>query len=304
MKCLVILLALSFFPWNHPPKPPLSGFYPTNFEEITTLSPTVKWGDATDPDPDDISDSLRYICQVFTEVRKGGIVNFAFDTTAPGVKRLYVTDTLIDNYLCCFRVKTLDDGGLVSEWSETQLFWTNQFNTPPEPFPLFGPEGGVKQVVAQTHFSWEITYDRDPNSSYAYSLQFAGDSLFQNNIRSLALQYANAVTIVTDSLAAYGRVYWRVLAIDDDSLVRIGGMPEGPRSLVILPPGDANSNGVFNGIDVTYLAGYLKGFNPAPDPILAGDANGNCATNGIDVVYMVAYLKGIGAAPVRPECGN
>ena len=74
--------------------------------------------------------------------------------------------------------------------------------------------------------------------------------------------------------------------------------------------GDANGNGTFNGIDVTYSVGYFKG-GPVPPYscncsgstwFVAGDVNGNCAFNGIDVSYMVSYFKG-GSAPIPcPQC--
>ncbi|OGC91399.1 MAG: hypothetical protein A2W25_04515 [candidate division Zixibacteria bacterium RBG_16_53_22] len=66
--------------------------------------------------------------------------------------------------------------------------------------------------------------------------------------------------------------------------------------------GDANGDGAVNGIDVIYLVGYLKGFVPAPEPILRADANGSCSVNGLDVVYLVSYLKGTGAPPFYGEC--
>jgi hypothetical protein len=173
---------------------------------------------------------------------------------------------------------------------------------PPEPFHVYGPLTGTRQVVYNTHFSWGNTIDFDPNSSFEFKFQHSPDSLFQNYVRTVAVSNDTTFAIVTDSLALSGQIYWRVLAVDDDTLSRIGGTPEGSRRVIILPPGDANGNGATNGIDVTYLVSYMKGIGPAPDPIEAGDANGNCATNGIDVVYLVAYLKGIGAPPIRPNC--
>ena len=76
-------------------------------------------------------------------------------------------------------------------------------------------------------------------------------------------------------------------------------------------PGDIAGNGVFNGIDVTYMVSFFKGgANPpytclCPDGLpwfIAGDVNGNCVFNGIDVSYSVSYFKG-GPAPVPcPDC--
>jgi hypothetical protein len=68
-------------------------------------------------------------------------------------------------------------------------------------------------------------------------------------------------------------------------------------SVVTFIRGDANGNGVLNGIDVLYLVSYLKGNAPPPDPFEAGDANGNGQVNGLDVVYLVAYFKGWGPPP-------
>jgi hypothetical protein len=67
-------------------------------------------------------------------------------------------------------------------------------------------------------------------------------------------------------------------------------------------PGDANGNGVLNGLDVTFIVNYLKGVGPVPVPLLSGDCNGDCLVNGIDIIYVINYLKGFGAGPIRGEC--
>lgn len=68
-----------------------------------------------------------------------------------------------------------------------------------------------------------------------------------------------------------------------------------------LVTGDANDNGVLNGVDVVYIVNYLKGRVPPPDPIELGDANGDCLTNSADVIYLVNFFKG-GAFPI--PCNN
>jgi hypothetical protein len=72
-------------------------------------------------------------------------------------------------------------------------------------------------------------------------------------------------------------------------------------------PGDANGNGIFNGIDIVYAVNYLKGTGPYPPNICtcgtfgnifaAADGNGDCTFNGLDVTYNINYLKGSGSAP-------
>ncbi|MCD6163449.1 MAG: immune inhibitor A [candidate division Zixibacteria bacterium] len=67
-------------------------------------------------------------------------------------------------------------------------------------------------------------------------------------------------------------------------------------------PGDANGDGSVIGSDITYLAAYFKGQNPAPAPFLSGDANGDCQVIGSDIVYLIAYFRGSGNPPVRGDC--
>ena len=291
----------TFLPQNHAPAPPDSGFSPANGEEVISLTPVITWNDADDPDPDDNGDNLSYVIRLSEDSLFAGFVYY--DTTAPGINQITPSYELDDNTHYYYQVKTLDDGGLSSDWSARQNFWTNHYNFPPEPFPLYGPESGARQVVFNTHFGWGGTVDYDPNSSFTYSFQWSADSLFASFVRTIPGLTDTVLTIPTDTLSLLGQnIFWRILAIDNDSLIQTGGIPEHFRALDILPPGDANSNGVTNGVDVTYLVNYLKGLGPAPDPLLAGDANGNCQTNGVDVSYLVNYLKGFGSAPLRPNC--
>ncbi len=75
--------------------------------------------------------------------------------------------------------------------------------------------------------------------------------------------------------------------------------------------GDANGNGTFNGLDVTYSVAYFKGGPPPPFECectpgniwyVAGDVNGSCSFNGLDVTYMVAYFKGGPLPHSCPDC--
>jgi hypothetical protein len=63
------------------------------------------------------------------------------------------------------------------------------------------------------------------------------------------------------------------------------------------PRGDCNCNGELNGIDVTYLVGFLKGSGVPICGRCSGDANSSGSVNGIDVTFLVSYLKGTGSEP-------
>jgi hypothetical protein len=80
-------------------------------------------------------------------------------------------------------------------------------------------------------------------------------------------------------------------------------------------PGDVNSSGDANGIDVTYMVTYFKGGSHPQEECVPcsslglnmlypqGDVSGSCQWNGVDVTYFVSYLKGIGP-PLSfcPDC--
>jgi hypothetical protein len=74
--------------------------------------------------------------------------------------------------------------------------------------------------------------------------------------------------------------------------------------------GDANGNGAFNGLDVTYGVSYFKGGPPPPYECectpgntwyIAGDVNASCNYNGLDITYAVSYFKG---GPLPHPCAN
>ncbi len=69
--------------------------------------------------------------------------------------------------------------------------------------------------------------------------------------------------------------------------------------------GDANDDGILNGLDAVYSVAYFKGgprphsceCTPGDTWFVAGDVNASCNFNGLDVSCMVSYLKG-GPAPI------
>jgi hypothetical protein len=89
----------------------------------------------------------------------------------------------------------------------------------------------------------------------------------------------------------------------------VGAAPQGPVCDYVV--GDANGNGSFNGLDVTYSVAYFKGGPPPPYEcectsgnswFVSGDVNSSCNFNGLDVTYMVAYLKGGPPPHPCPDC--
>jgi hypothetical protein len=69
----------------------------------------------------------------------------------------------------------------------------------------------------------------------------------------------------------------------------------------IIPPvyGDANGDGVTDITDIVYIASYVFGQGPAPDPLNSGDPNNDCIVNVVDIVYLVNYVLKEGPLPLE-----
>jgi hypothetical protein len=290
-----------FVTGNRPPNPPVSGFEPSGGVEVATLSPTIHWDNASDPDNDDHPGTLRYVVRMDVDSTFSG--NPSNDTTARGINHFQPDGNLLENAHYYYEIMTLDDEGLASACSVIQNFWVNCEDDPPEMFPLNSPVSGFRQVEYSTRFEWGASADPDPSSSLGYFLEISTDSLFTQTFVLLDVGSDTAAGIYTDSITnGGGSYYWRVLAVDDDSLVTVGGIDERYRSLNIITPGDANCNNMLNGVDVLRIVSYLKYQAPPPDPLLAGDFNADCVINGLDVAYAVNYFRGFWARPERPGC--
>lgn len=220
------------------------------------------------------------------------------------ISSLDVDSILQDNGQYFWRVNSKNRFGQESGYTEgTNNYFYNIENYPPEPFPLVTPLADIKRVDYYTYFNWGRTVDYDPMATFDYTFQISPDSQFNYYVYTIDSLSDTTLTMVTDTVALAGQtLYWRVLAIDDDSLVRIGGIPEPEaRKLTIIPPGDANTDLMVLGSDVIYLVGYFKGNIPAPDPLLAGDANGDCQLIGSDITRLISYFKGYNPL-VRGNC--
>ena len=165
---------------------------------------------------------------------------------------------------------------------------------PPEPFPLIAPTNNWILTNDSLTFMWGNTSDADSNSSFQFRFQFSPDSTFNNRVASINRQIDTTLTISTDLLDYLGNIiYWRVQAIDNDSMITIGGRPHPEfRSIHIVPTGDANRNGSVNTLDILFMVNFLGHGGPFPDPLLAADVNGDCAVNAMDIAYFVRYFMG------------
>jgi hypothetical protein len=164
-----------------------------------------------------------------------------------------------------------------------------------------------------------------------WTSQTVTDFAYLHDPRTLCMLYTGGDTVLLYNLRMWlssdsSLMGWIICPFADGCGGHLWGMQDGVRGVVPVQTygclyfspcnygcGDANNDGVFNGLDVVYSVNYLKGSGEAPPytcecqgygtPMLAADANGNCVFNGLDITFSVNYLKGIGPAPRRcPSC--
>jgi len=171
----------------------------------------------------------------------------------------------------------------------------------PVPFPLYTPLEDGSVVNYRTEFVWGNS--TDPEGPVTFYFQLSTEASIDTPLISVENNQDTSATFLTDSLFALGSVlYWRVLAVDSDSNITVGGIPMPEHRRLNIPVlGDANGNGIFNGVDVIFLVNYFKGIGPAPEPLMVANVNGDCTVNGVDDVYMVNYFKG-GPGIIRSDC--
>lgn len=291
-------------------------------EETTILAPPdgasadastyLIWLEASDPDTFDI---VTYSLQAdedplfeSPEIDQSGIPNpglISDDVVAVQLGQLDGFANLVSDTRYYWRVRSDDLYGGSSNWTDgTNYFiylYTGQ-NPGPEPFPLFEPPDSARHVVYYTNFIWGNT--NDPYYYFDFTLQYSTDNSFSEVVISISGLEDTSFAIPTDNLAQTGEeLFWRVLAINQEGQVRIGGIPDPEvRFLKILSPGDLDGDGVVYLNDVIYLIAYYRGQVPPPDPLLVGDLDGDCIVGMADIISLISVVRGTLPPPPRPDC--
>lgn len=256
---------------NTPPGVVSTGFDPAYDEEITTLTPTIYWNAADDPDCHETAANLRYKL----EWGRCGVGFSNQTTTEIGQTSAMLTAALTENGHYCYRLQTIDGSGATSAYSTTHSFWVNVSNDPPTAPTGLSPADGADFRV-QDMFSWNPATDPDPETArdiITYTVEVAETQAFTNVLyqsngisqTSLAAQDFFATTALIDE-AIY---WWRVKASDNHGATvatlpvsitaRLETPPEPP--IIVCP---ANGVEIFPG-DILC---WTKPFDPDPDDVL------------------------------------
>ena len=299
----------SFYIDGYPAMPEILG--PENGAEVDAET-YLSWLLGDDPDP---MDTVSYSLQVDDDVAfgspeidesgispSGAILDEAM---AIMLGDLPGFEDLEESVAYYWRVRSDDLYGGSSDWTDGTNYFIYLYsgqNPGPEPFPLFEPPDSARHVVYYTNFIWGNT--SDPYYYFDFTLQYSIDDSFSDVVISISGLEDTSFAIPTDNLAQTGEeLFWRVLAINQEGQVRIGGIPDPEvRFLQILFPGDVDGDGVVHIADIIYLVAYYRDQVPPPDPLLLGDLDGDCVVGIADIINLISVVRGTLPPPPRPDC--
>ncbi len=199
--------------YNNVPEPP--ELTSPRDVELTDTRPTFQWNPAFDHDHTDSTETLRYIVRVTEPDSPETPVVNGIDTLEAIVS--WRPDNLPDNAFLQWQVRTIDDDGEVSEWSDPVSFSIDRRPEAPERFDLVSPvDRGTADPNRPITFEWNEAVDVDLNSVVTYTLEIRGDAeLLFDGIEDL--EYTLSEGLPT------GNYRWRIIALDEEGLDRASG---------------------------------------------------------------------------------
>ena len=220
---------------NDAPDPPNSGFNPQDSVTVGSIYPSISWNAAFDQDY--VTDNASTLYYELIVSDSWEFVDTLYQiTTLPG--QTSVTDEIgpvEDNSMLFYRVRTMDDEGLTSYWSEKIAFFINSALEPPMEFLLLSPSTGDSVAVdttthhAEVFFNWQGAIDPDPFDIVEYYFAFADTNTFalqENWTLDEVMEQINVVPLGQDTffttLMNPGKYAWTILAVDTDTLWQPG----------------------------------------------------------------------------------
>jgi hypothetical protein len=225
----------SFRSWNVAPSA-FSLISPSDESTVSTLTPTLRWHKASDPDPFDLISYILY---------------YSLDNTFAVYESVITTDTtrvvplFVDDSTYHWKVKAFDSYG-GERWStETTWSFDVYYPEPPEVFTLLFPSDEATLDDSTFDFVWQPTNDPDPGDAVVYDLWYDTHSGFTGaTVVSDLSDTSYAVTVWDDST-----YFWKVHAKDTNTSGRWSTdifevnlyVPEVPESFSLLSPADEDT---------------------------------------------------------------
>ncbi len=168
------------------------------------------WKASSDPDLSDTPATLVYDIEAYAVGLDESDV-WTFESSA-GTTTL--TGKLGDNQLWTYRIRSRDDEGAVSDWTEPREVLVNAVEDPPAGFELqYPPSGELIVELDSLTFRWEHSSDPDWESSIEYQFELYPEAGEKFSITLKKNEYTYLGLLVNE--AAYR---WCVIAVDNTGL--------------------------------------------------------------------------------------
>ncbi|KPL03955.1 MAG: hypothetical protein AMJ90_02540 [candidate division Zixibacteria bacterium SM23_73_2] len=208
---------------------------PTDEDTVSTLTPTLSWEEAIDPDPqDDVTYTLYYTLDP----------TFTTTNSIPGLtgtsRQLPPLD---DDTLYHWKVVAEDKWG-DSTWSDQTWEFFVYYPEQPLAFSLVYPPNYDSLNQTSVELKWRSTTDPDPGDSVVYDLYYDTRTGFPSpTIVSDLSDTAYTISVKDDST-----YFWKVLAKDTNTSGRWSsvfrfkiGIPDPPGAFSLVSPSDGDT---------------------------------------------------------------
>lgn len=215
------------------PEPPESFCLvtPEDRDTVYTMTPTLHWHKASDPDPNDevcyrllwsyAADFSVYEDTTLCDTSFTFPINLLFSgsfwnpTRASRYKEGLSEgfDEVEDDSTVYWKVQAVDRFGLTT-WCEPEEGWSFlvYIEQPPNGFDLISPINGDTLDTLRAQFVWATAFDPDPEDSISlYRIYLTLDSTFSTNLDS---QDVGETELIWDGLEDDQTYWWRVKAFD------------------------------------------------------------------------------------------
>jgi hypothetical protein len=177
---------------------------PDSASTVSTLTPTLRWHKATDPDPQDTVRYRLYYSRLSDFSSTDSIINIS-DTSR-------TLSTLSDDAVYYWKVRAVDKYGK-STWSSSTWNFRVYYAQQPATFSLIHPPDRDTSWQLSDSLIWHKTTDPDPGDSVLYDLYIDSRSGFPSPRIIADLADTSYYFTGTDD----STYYWKVLAKDINS---------------------------------------------------------------------------------------
>ncbi len=214
---------------------------PADGDTAWSLTPTMTWQRAVDPDPGDIVTYTVYYSEDNTFATYDSLPDVG-DTTCS-------LPELTDDTVYYWKAKGRDNWGLEA-WSVETFSFNVYFPEAPNAFDLLYPTDGDTIYAGMVTLDWEEATEPDPGDSVLYTLHYSISPEFHPDSTNIVDSLSESQYLIVSGLPDDAKIYWKVKAFDIFGLETWSKQidwsfyvytPEAPHTFSLISPADRDT---------------------------------------------------------------